>query len=555
MIIVAAYAIAALLLIPATMTVVLGYRPSELTVHNERWLLRDRIDPLLRQLDRRFGSRWLPPASLFIFCGLAHPWTSWQAVDPVGAVRAITTAVAAIVAWKAATIGVNLVLADTRVRARIVTVVAAVLVWWHPVALVVLLNVSINDLHGWEHHRHMPLRVLFAVLSFSLVCGLAGASAAAVGVALPQSSGAALFVVLVVATSHYVIPAIGKLRTGMHPFDWMLENRFDCIAACAFSWGWRRDRSEAQAVRLSRIVRRLNPVFGVLTAIAELSTAFALVDVRVAIAALLAVTAMHLGIVALAGLFFWEYAATCTAMATVLFVMSGDPGVAGAFSIGTAAAALLAMWLSVYILKLWRPWPVSWWDGPFATVTEMVAVGDSGIEYGLEAGGFGPNARAFARTFGHAYCDQPIIQAHPGSRIDSMDSHDGEIEQPGGVREHAHPKVFRDALIATGGDPTQLAAVKQRYGRLRCSAERAEYCDRFLIAHFRALNAGGRISMLPERLMWLGAPVGQHYRFAQAEPYRGQEPVRSLVLRVREEFYTGDRFVSNTRTIREISIE
>jgi hypothetical protein len=553
--IVAAYAILALLLIPATMTVVLGYRPSDLTVHNERWLMRDRIDPLLRELDRRFGSRWLPPAAVVVLCAFLSPWTSWQNVDPVGAVRAIATAVAAIVAWKCATIGVNLALGERRVGARVLTAGAAVLVWWHPAALVLLLNVAINDLHGWEHHRHMPLRILFAVLSFALVRGLAGALGAATGLVLPQSSGAALFVVLIVATSHYVIPAIGKLRMGSHPFDWMLSNRFDYIAACAFSWGWRRDRSEAQVLRLCGVVRRMNPVFGALTVAAELSTAFALVEVRVAIAALLAVTAMHLGIVALSGLFFWEYAATSAAIATVLFVMRGDPGVAGVFSVETAGAALLAMWFGIYVLKLWSPWRVSWWDGPFATVTEMVAVDGNGREYGIEAGDFGANARAFARTFGRAYCDQPVIQGHPGARIDSMDSHDGEIEQPGSVRERAHPKQVRDALIATGGDPTDLAAVKERYGRLLCNAERAEYCDRFLIAHFRALNAGGRVSILPDLIEWLGAPVGQHYRFALAEPYRGQEPVRSLVLRVREDFYTGDRFVSTVHTVREFSID
>jgi hypothetical protein len=185
----------------------------------------------------------------------------------------------------------------------------------------------------------------------------------------------------------------------------------------------------------------------------------------------------------------------------------------------------------------------------------MVAVGHSGREYALEARLFGPNARAVGRVMALAYLDERVIQAHPGSRIDSMDSHDGDMLQPGSVRKTADPRQVRDALIATAGEEAALDDVKAAYGRNRYEEKVVAASDRFLRAFFVGLNAGRRISPLPAWLGQLAAPAGQYYRRGPETAFRLQEPVRSVRLRRRQAFYDVERFVTGDAVVfHEIAI-
>jgi len=115
----------------------------------------------------------------------------------------------------------------------------------------------------------------------------------------------------------------------------------------------------------------------------------------------------------------------------------------------------------------------------------------------------------------------------------------------------------RDRVRAAAGDLAALDELKRTHGTLWWDEQHGRGHVAFLVGMFGRLNAGARKGPLPRGLRWLKAPGGQLFQWGDLPPYRGDEPVRRLVISCEERCYIGDTsdlVLLRERVLREIEV-
>ncbi len=415
-------------------------------------------------------------------------------------------------------------------RALLVGTAVAALVF-APV-LLVWLAIVCGRLRGWTHHAMMPLRLLKAYLAW-FVATAAATNIVDLG---PGERPALLFVMATVCLSHYLKPAWSKARLGPRWWSWAWENRTDFIIANAYNCGWARFLPDRVVTRVLRTMRPWVRVLNVATMAVEVSPLVAFLDRGVFVAVLAATVLFHVVVFLCAGILFWEGIATNAALATaVVFLPRSDT--APVFGPGAAAVAVTLMVLTIPDL-LWQPFHLGWWDNPVTTRIWWRVQTVSGRRYDLGNDFMCPFEREFGRWTGLFFVPEPVLgDAGWGATLRDRD--------------------LRDRIRTVVGDLAGLDELKQSHGTLWWNEQQAEGHVRFLLAVFNRLNAGARKGPLPKRLRWLKAPGGQLFQWSDLPPYRGEEPVRRIVISCEERSYvdaTNDLVLLRERVLREIDV-
>ncbi|HJL15516.1 MAG TPA: hypothetical protein RMH99_07675 [Sandaracinaceae bacterium LLY-WYZ-13_1] len=443
--------------------------------------------------------------------GLAPLWR-WEHVPQADAVRAVALLLAAVLAWKASTRDIDVVSGGPGALARLALVACAAAVTISP-AFIAPCAVLLGTLFGmWQHHATLPMRLLQAVAAFVVLAPIAPFG-------LLSDAGTLLHFLVTIQAAHYVITALAKALLGPRPWSWVVDNRLDHLAASAWSWGWARFVPWPRWRRVIEIVRRVRVplqagAFGL-----ELLAPLALLDARLALGFCLAWSAFHLGVFALSGLLFWDWIGANLAVALGLFLLP-ETSAAEAFGwlpLGLGAGFLVALPLRH---KLFAPMPLGWWDSPFTQRMHWIAHGESGTDYGVYADLMCPHERLYGKVHGCFLAPHPVCTYHLGECF--------RVE-------------LRDALRAAGPCPEALDGVRARFGITPRDEAMAHAHRRYLAAFFDALNRGAPKRVLPRALRWLKAPGGQIFYWGDLPAYRGQEPIASVSLRYREEYFDGAR--------------
>lgn len=470
---------------------------------------------------------WLSWFSALALVGAAPFWP-WQLTAGAGTVRWLAVAVAGFLSWNAATRDYDPVVPGPGGFTRICLIGSALLSAFSPAGLLLAAALLSGKFHFWQHHAAFPLRVLQALAAWvvlNTVCSWLP-EAALLGAAnraeLPRAllAGLALFL-MILMVSHYVITALAKGFLGPRPWSWVLQNRLHYLAASAYSWGWARFVSWPVYRRLVDVVRHAERPLQVLVFSLEALSPLALLDQNAALAFCLAFAGFHVGVCLLSGLFFWDWILTDLALAWL--VWSLPPEIAE-LTFGPVPLLVGCGVLVVFPLRhrLWKPMPLGWFDSPFTQRVHWLVTGLSGRTYGLYNDFMCPHERLYGKVHGCFVVPHAVLTYHLGQ---------------------TYKLELRDELVRAGPNLDKLERVREHYGIRPRSAELTQRHQRYLEAFFCALNRGATKPVLPSWARWLKAPGDQLFYWGDLPRYRRQEPVLSVRLAYREEYFDGRELI------------
>ncbi|MEE8104194.1 MAG: hypothetical protein V3T86_01515 [Planctomycetota bacterium] len=494
-------------------------------------LLGDAHQAHLSSIRRRFGSTWTTPLVLTALCFALTPWWLWSRIDADGFVRPIVLLSTAVVTWRAVTIDVDLATGRTFLFERVLMALACAGVWIHPAFLVIVLHTGLTWLRSYDHHQHLPIRMMLmflACVGAVPVLGVLGRvrqTAPVFDLTVPV-----LFLFLVVCASHFVVPGFGKLRLGARWYTWIRDNRIDSMPVSAYLWGWLRFLPERVVIRTVRFIRPFAPLLQALSAVIEVGSALILFDRRLCLVLLAAFAAFHLMVFLLSGILFWQFVIVEALLFAVVFRLPAELA-ADLFGLQTGFLGIALLLVFPLRGKLWRPHKLSWWDTPFACRVHYEVKGrESGTWYGLYADFMCPHERTFGQSYGDFLSDEKRLNGHLGETDD---------------------RSCFDAIHAVGDDLSGISRAKENLGTSRYDRELVAKHDRYFTAFLHNFNAGCRKRVCP---VWLKAPGGQLFYWGTLPRFTGQEPIEKLIVRYREQYFDGERIHPVTdKIVREYS--
>lgn len=512
-----------------------------------------RLQTGLRRIPRgKYPTAWWRFAALLALAAAASFAIDWAAIPHGHPTRVLVLVLTALLTWKHFSQDIDITTKVTNELERWVMVTLAITTYWFPLALLPWMFLVLHSFKGWTHHGTVPLRWLMWFVSFALCVVLPGRFLSSFDPTAPWVGEMFWILGVTCHVSHYVIPAIAKMELGRHLWSWAIENRLHHVAASSYSWGWMRFLKRETMAKIARSVAPFDRVLQVVTLVLEFGVIFALFHKHVLYGCLIGLSLMHFGIYFSTGILFWEWVVTNAAIchAIALFDPSRIPML---FSIPTGVACVVLHFVFANRGKLWKPVRLAWWDTPFTQRIHWDVLGNSGKRYSLNNDFMCPHERLYGRVFGYFLVDEKLVTYHLGE----------VYAQPLSPHHKSSKRVFqpyvdhelRDMVVATRGEPAAIAELKERHGAVlrdeKLEEEHIEWMQRFL----RAFNKGKRKFVFPRGLRWLKAPGGQYYYWGDFERFRGQEPVKELILRYREEFFDGAEFrILEDREIRRVPI-
>ncbi|MEE3373051.1 MAG: hypothetical protein VX346_27205 [Planctomycetota bacterium] len=115
---------------------------------------------------------------------------------------------------------------------RCVVIAAAAGVVPYPGFLFLLLFAVTHFVRAWSPHQHLIIRCSLRFMSAWLGFLLANYAHNVDTMTVP-----ALFLLLVIVGSHYLVAGFAKLRLAPHVHPWIWHHRFQYLAISAYMWG------------------------------------------------------------------------------------------------------------------------------------------------------------------------------------------------------------------------------------------------------------------------------------------------------------------------------
>jgi hypothetical protein len=439
-----------------------------------------------------------------------------------------------VVAWHLGTLDANWVLGREYRLDRVLLVLVALGALLHPALLAAFAACALaftGQLHvpgvrfGWLDTNVLYHALLIAFLGITAYApGWRGRPVRWRGRGLGVPVASTWAVLLGVLAAWYLLPAIGKVR-----LDWLSENNLAHLLHAAYEQhGWLAWLGPERHAALGDSVRRWAVPMQAFGLAAESLVLFVFWSRRVAIGLLALCFALHAGIFAASGVFFWKWMVLLAAIAAAFWWM-GEARWRRLFPRSTMLAAAVPIALG-YALLGPRPSILAWYDTPLVYRFQIEVTGESGRRYEATPAAFAPFDSRFAQARFYALAETPRL-------VDCY-----------GNTYRRHP--YRALLAAETA--AEVREIVERYGERRASPEgRAELealFRRFLDAtHERA--ARPPLDFGPVRAplhLW----TGQRHD-ARLPAYRHEEPLRRLEITLVHRHGVGSRYrvVSEERVL------
>ncbi len=445
---------------------------------------------------------------------------AWNTFAEGRKLRLFALVVAAVLAWGAAFAPYNLFFDQAHALERLLTLLFVALIWVHPgfvpFALILMMTLFHELRHPLGVFTWTDKRVVFdslIVFSFFLPLRL---------VLGKVSSRPYIFVVLCMLAAWYYEAGLAKWQ-----LDWHEHDELSFLLAVSTDNGWLPGLSEEALRRLVEVTAALNPLLVWVTLIMEFGAIAVLAVRRSPPLFCICWAVLHVAIFAASGIFFWKWIVLNLALLLVLGSLDFHPRNrwSRAFIFVLSVALIHNTWI-------WRPVALGWYDTPFSPVFRMTAVGLSGMRYEVAPSYLAPYDITFAQGR-FAYLDEtrPLVGTY-GATLDLA------------------------TLKAAKAGLQELE--KHRTKRPLSAQDRArrEAYDRLIREFFGHLNA--HLASSGERPRWAGwlrSPMHIWTFPVGPRPYRGQEPVNRIEVRLEESYYDGARkHVFSDRLVHQIEI-
>ena len=492
---------------------VLGHNKTHPESNDWSDLLGEREKSRLRRLSKTYGNAWFPSFAAFLLTAIFYRTLCWYNMDPTGQLRIIISIGSIILTWKAATMDIDLATGDAMVSQRLIVIFSGLGVLFFPGFLFVLLFGSTQFFRCWTHHQHLVIRCSLMFLAGSI--GFLLVSQFATDFHFTASGW---YLILVLIASHYIVPGISKIRLGPSWRSWVFRNQLNSLVGTAYLWGWARFMPQRLVLRFVNGLKSCNIVFQALTLLLEVSAGLILFDQKFAVVLLVGLAIFHLSVFLLSGIMFWQNIIFLCAVAGCLMsqIVEGNEVIFGLLTGSTACCLSILLPLGV---RLWRPHKLAWWDTPFIDRADWLAEGVSGKIYGLYNDFMSPNDRLFGNRSGFFLTRGKRITKHLGQ-----------------TRQFE----VADAIYSNTNSASGICEIIEQFGEDASDTQLEQYHDQYMRAFFTNFNRENRKAVCPR---WAKAPGDQYYYWGENERFRGQEKVRRIIIRHRQELLSGDTII------------
>ncbi len=370
-------------------------------------------------------------------------------------------------------------------------------------------GIVIGRLGLWTHHAHLPLRLIFALLSLGLADQALDFTPFG-GDAADGLIATALY--LAVVLIHYWVPGLAKMALGPRWFSWARDNTSHFFPVNAYLHGWMAFLPARRMRRVSRALKPLNRPLQIAVLAIEAGAPLFFFSAPTFLVWLGLVAAMQTAIFLLTGLLFLEYIIVCLA-AIFLFPGTPDP-----------FTGLLAVLLGGVLWKarIIRPCKLAWWDSPLGGKVWLEAELDDGRRVHLPNRLLCPLERDYGQTRTLRFLDEKLPYWHLGE-VASRATH--------------------ARLLAAGADPAALGRIAGEAGRSH-GEPRRRATDLAELERIRAEDFFERKRFLPRPLRWLKFPAEHNFHWGPLPAWNPwTDRIGALELVFREHYQTDEEIV------------
>jgi hypothetical protein len=450
---------------------------------------------------------------------LARRHLRWRDLDPGCHTRWLIGTVAGILVWTFTTYDVNLYYDQSHVLDRLLLVGLWVAVLFHPMAiaplLVVMMAIATQGHYPlpegpwmWPDKR-LPLDILILFTAYALL---------AAGLRKRIRPNLLPFLLLCMVGGTYAHAAINKVLLGPNVLTWVFDNDLsNLVVSSHVHGGWLRGIGHEGVLSYAGFVGGFGVLLSAGTLLAEGAGLLILVHWKLTRFILVGFAALHLGILATSGIFFWKWIAADIALLIYFVLLRRDAADSDDEAVRERPKvffrpALLALGLAVIIFspRYFNNVSFAWFDTRLTNHFEIYGIGDSGARYRIDPRFFAPYDIIIQQSRHYYAAPAPVIAGTYGttSRWDLVEALDAAT-------------------------PETLGEVRRRFGRLQLSPPLANRL--FRLVHRYLSNAerrGGRRSALS----WLAPPF--HFQSTAADnSFDFQEPLAAVEIRFVEHLH------------------
>jgi hypothetical protein len=342
--------------------------------------------------------------------GLSARHLSWRKLDPGCRTRAFILIVAGLFAWVYSTFDINFYLDQTHLVDRLLLLSLWALAWIHPIivplfvaqslVLAIQLHFPLPEGDWMWPDKRLPIDTLILFNGFLLIKGIAGP--------LRVRLHPLLFPIatLCVTGASYVHAGVNKARLGPHWWSWIVDNEISNLLVSAhLQANWLGDWSHETVLRWSQLLSIANPLLGGFSFCAELSAIALLLNWKATRAILIALIAMHIGIVLTSGIFFWKWIVFDATLLAYIHYLRRDArrqepaGVdAPPFELFGWGQAIIGAIMIVAGPLYARLVPLAWMDTEYVNFSRYVGVTAGGERYTIDPYFFAPYDVLFTQS-------------------------------------------------------------------------------------------------------------------------------------------------------------
>lgn len=419
---------------------------------------------------------------------------SWKNLDPGGRTRVFILIVAGLFAWVYSTFDINFYLDQVHLIDRLILVSLWALAWLHPIivpffvaqvlVLAIQLHFPLPEGDWMWPDKRLPIDTLILFQGFLLLKGAAQLLRMRLHPLLFP------FATLCLTGASYVHAGVNKARIGPHWWSWMLDNETsNLIVSAHLQANWLGSWSNDAILRWSQHLSIANPLLGGFSFCAELSAIALLLHWKATRVILIALVAMHVGIVSTTGIFFWKWIVFDATLLGYLHYLRRDAqqrerkaGEEARFDLFGWRHAIIGAVAIASGPSYARLVPLAWMDTQYVNFSRYVGTTANGERYTIDPYFFAPYDVLFTQSrFFYLDKNSTLVGTYGVSpsytlaqALDNISSMDqlGRIRRVAARRYYdpTHAHAFTDFLRrfvinahARGGNPAWLRRIAPPY--------------------------------------------------------------------------------------------
>lgn len=330
----------------------------------------------------------------------------WDVIDSIGGFRWVVFGIAVSLCWSYAGYPINHYFGQTHALDRWLLIGTTIAILRSP-ALLPLFLFELAVCRAQLRHPvaaltpigdELPLR-LIGMITAAVVINLAVQSSAVTKVLSREQETAAsrnpwvvptpilVFATLCLVGSYYGNAGIAKLTIGESPIDWITGNHLENLFVGTYLKGWQWVGTMQSVVDWSSAVATIGPFVSAATVIIECGMIFILVHRVGTVGLLTCMLGMHLGIVALSGIFFWKWLVVEIALGLWLWWARDNRSLDAIYS---KSHAVISVVVIIAFMNTFKLNDFTWWNTNRYAVLEIEAQSTDGSTCSIDAEDFSP---------------------------------------------------------------------------------------------------------------------------------------------------------------------